>query len=205
MLLVVQLTMVAERDYLIHPYYILITLLLGSITALFLGFTAAYIYTRVQHGIAPVNVPNLFYINTFFLLGTSFVLWKTKKAYEMDDTAGYKNYLSLSLILSLLFLVAQVFAWAQLHKMNIGLTSSPLASYLYIISGIHFIHLVAGIPFLIFFILDAHKRLIEPASVLVYLSDPDKKRKLKVLSIYWHFLDILWIYLVLFFVLNLWI
>ena len=195
--------MVAERNYLVHPYYILITLVLGSITALFLGFTAAYIYARVQNDLLPVRIPRLFYVNTLFLVGTSYVLIRTKKAYEEDKTALYKRLLWVSLVLSLAFLAAQIFAWAQLRAMNIGLTSSPLASYLYVISGVHFIHLVAGIPFLIFFIMDARKRLVEPASVLVYLSDPDKKRKLKVLSIYWHFLDVLWIYLVIFFIVNL--
>lgn len=197
--------MTIERNYLIHPLYILITLVMGSVTALFLGFTAAYIYSRVQNGLPPVQIPVLFYANTVFLLATSWALISTKKAYEEDNTAKYKFLLWMALLLSVVFLFAQILAWIQLRQMNISLTSSPLASYLYVISGIHFIHLVAGIPFLVYFIADARKRLVEPASVLLYLSDPDKKRKLRVLSIYWHFLDILWIYLVLFFLVNFWV
>jgi cytochrome c oxidase subunit 3 len=42
----------------------------------------------------------------------------------------------------------------------------------------------------------------EPVSVLVYFSDPDKKMKLEMLSTYWHFLDGLWVFLVLFFLVN---
>lgn len=194
--------MVKEKDYLIHPLYILITLILGSITALFLGFSFAYIYSRIQNGENPVEIPVLFYLNTLILLATSYTLVQTKKAYESDQTSQYKLLLWVTLILSLIFLIAQVFAWRQLLDMNIGLTSSNLASYLYIISGIHFAHVIGGLPFLIFFIRDAKKRLVEPASVLVYLSDPDKKRKLTLLSIYWHFLDALWIYLIIFFWIN---
>ena len=194
-----------EKNYLVHPYYILITLVLGSITALFLGFSAAYIYSRVQSGMLPVQIPNLFYVNTLFLLATSITLFRTKRAYEMDQTRLYKIYLALTLGLSLLFLFGQILAWREMIALNVHINSTTLASYLYVISAVHFTHLVAGIPFLGYFLLDAQKRLKEPASVLVYLSDPDKKRKLVVLSVYWHFLDALWIYLVLFFMVNLYI
>ena len=191
-----------ERNYVIHPLYILITLVLASISALFVGFTVAYIYSRVQNGLAPVEIPNLFFINTFFLLAASWTLVKTKSAYEEDNTRRYKQLLWITLILTVLFLVAQILAWRQLMEMNIGIGSSTLGSYLYVISGVHFTHVIAGIPFLVFFIIDARKRLVEPASVLLYLSDPDKKRKLSVLSIYWHFLDGLWIFLIVFFLIN---
>lgn len=194
--------MIADREYLIHPLYILITLVLGSITALFLGFTFAYVYTRVQSGEKPVDIPILFYFNTLLLLGASYLWRQIKVAYEQDQTARYKSLLIITFAVSLLFLGGQLLAWKQLMDMNLGLTSSTLASYLYIISGVHLIHVIGGLPFLWFFITDARKRLVEPASVLLYLSDPDKKRKMKVLSIYWHFLDILWIYLMIFFLVN---
>ena len=195
-------SMSTHRSYVIHPLYILITLVLGSVTALFLGFTIAYIYSRVQNGQSPVDIPSLFLINSIFLMGTSFIWHRTKVAYEEDDTGLYKKLLWLTMILTVIFLIAQIIAWRQMLEMNISLRGSNLGAYLYVISGVHFTHVIAGIPFLAFFIHDARVRLIEPASVLVYLSDPDKKRKLKVLSIYWHYLDALWIFLVLFFMIN---
>lgn len=191
-----------DREYLIHPLYILITLVLGSITALFLGFTVAYVYSRVQNGQAPVDIPVLFYANTIILLATSYIWILIKRAYETDQTRRYKLLLWITLSLSVVFLFAQILAWQQMLDMNIGLTTSTLASYLYVISAIHFLHVIGGLPFLVFFIKDARERLVEPASVLVYLSDPDKKRRITVLSIYWHFLDALWIYLILFFFIN---
>ncbi len=191
-----------ERNYLVHPLYILITLILASVTALFLGFSLAYLYSRVQNGQSPISVPWLFYANSLFLLLASYSLRKTKICYEQDETSLYKRQLWITLGLTVVFLISQIIAWQQMYAVNNGLSSSTLTSYLYVISGIHFVHVIAGIPFMGYFIFDARKRLIEPASVLLYLSDPDKKRKLTVLSIYWHFLDGLWIYLVLFFSLN---
>jgi len=191
-----------NRNYLIHPLYIIITLVLAGVTSLFIGFSGAYVYTRVQNGLAPVELPPLFFVNTVFLVGASYVLVRTKDAYLNDETSTYKARLWVTLGLTLIFLIFQIIAWRQMLDMNIAIAGSNLGSYLYVISGIHFLHVIAGIPFLGYFIYDARKRLVEPASVLVYLSDPDKKRRLHVLSIYWHFLDGLWIFLIVFFLIN---
>ena len=100
--------MVDNRNYLIHPLYILITLVLGSVTALFLGFSAAYIYSRVQNGMDPVTIPPLFFFNAAFLIASSFTLVQTKKAYEQDKTRRYKILLWVTLGLSIVFLILQI-------------------------------------------------------------------------------------------------
>ncbi|RMF25339.1 MAG: cytochrome c oxidase subunit III, partial [Bacteroidetes bacterium] len=104
--------------------------------------------------------------------------------------------------LSLAFLVLQFFAWRSLFAQNVFINTDNSASYLYLLSGLHFLHVVGGLPFLIWFWRQARKRLREPVSELVYFSDPDKRLKLRLLTLYWHFLDGLWIYLVLFFWVN---
>lgn len=194
--------MTEERNYVVHPLFIILTLVLASVTALFLGFSIAYLYSRIQGGLSPVSVPSLFYFNTIFLFATSYLLVKTHKAYEEDQTTLYKQLLWCILALTVCFLLFQIVAWRQMLEMNISITHSTLGAYLYVISGVHFAHVIAGIPFLVYFIHDARLRLVEPISVLIYLSDPAKKRKLKALSIYWHYLDFLWIYLVIFFLIN---
>lgn len=194
--------MVPRRNYLIHPQYIIISLVIAGITALFLGFTGAYIYNRVQQGVAPVNIPSLFYFNSILIFASSITLIYAKKRYETDDTPMFKVALWITLMLTITFLVMQIQAWNQLQAANVSLTSSTLASYMYLISGLHFLHLVAGIPFLVYFIYSAHKRMKDPVTVLIYFSDPDKKRELNLLNIYWHFLDGLWLYLILFFLIN---
>jgi len=191
-----------ERNYLIHPLYILITLVLAGITALFLGFSAAYLYSRIQEGADAVQLPSLFYINTFILMASGGTLMLAKKAYREDRTERYQLMLLFSTILTIIFLIAQIVAWNQMHMMNLTLGSDNMTSYIYVISALHFVHVVAGIPFLILFLYSAKVHMKEPVSVLVYFSDPDKKRKLDVLTIYWHYLDALWIYLVLFFLIN---
>lgn len=191
-----------ERKYLVHPQYIIMFLVLAAVTALFLGFTFAYLYNRVEQGIPPVRLPSLFYWNSLILILSSGTLWWAKKSYRDDDTEKYRLALFTTFGLTLLFLIAQIFAWNQLRGADVFINSSTMASYLYLISALHFAHVIAGIPFLAYFIFIAYKKMQSPVSVLLYFSDPDKKRRLDLLNIYWHFLDALWIYLVFFFLIN---
>lgn len=194
--------MTQGRKYFIHPSYIIMTLVLTGITALFFGFSASYLYNRFTSDLQPIYLPSMFYFNTILLLCSSAVLVYAKKQYLADDTHKYKLALVVTMVLTILFLIAQIVAWNQLLSNNIGLTSGNMASYMYVISGLHFAHVIAGIPFLGYFIFIAIRKMKSPVSVLVYFSDPDKKRRLDLLTLYWHFLDGLWIYLVLFFLLN---
>jgi cytochrome c oxidase subunit III len=185
-----------------HPFNIMMTLLLIGVTALFLALSAAYIYSRVQNQIPPIEIPSMFVFNTLILLASSWTLIKAQKAYEDDDTGSYQKNLGITLGLSILFMLAQCVAWWQLLEMNHGITSSNTAGYVWAISILHLLHVLGGIPFLAAFFYVAVKRMKEPVSVLVYFSDPLKRLKLKLLTKYWHYLDILWIYLVVFFYIN---
>lgn len=185
-----------------HPYNVMLALLLFGLTTLFLALSAAFIYSRVQSELPPIRLPNIFIFNTLILLASSYTMVLAKKAYKRDDTAGYKRLLLITVLLSILFLIAQIFGWRELFRQDILITSDNSASYLYVISALHFGHVICGIPFLATFLWRAHKYMKEPVSVLVYFSDPAKLLRLRLLTIYWHFLDGLWIYLVLFFWLN---
>lgn len=192
----------SDSALLFHPYNIMLSLLLLGLMVLFLSLTAAYIYTRVTMGVPPVQAPALFFLNTILLLSSSYTMVRAKRCYQADDTAGYQQNLKYTMGLSLGFMVMQTIAWILLFKSNIGLNTSTTAGYLYLISFVHLAHVIAGMPFLWYFHKTAKKEMIDPVTVLVYFSDPEKRLKLKLLIRYWHFLDYLWIYLVLFFAVN---
>ncbi|MCB0556724.1 MAG: cytochrome c oxidase subunit 3 [Phaeodactylibacter sp.] len=190
------------QSFAFHPYNVMMTLLLFGITVLFLAFTAAFVYTRVQSNLPPIRVPGIFLFNTLVLLGSSTTMVWAKRSYQSDDTRNYQRALGTTILLSLLFMALQFWGWSQLFSQQIFIHSDNSAGYLYLISGLHFAHVIAGLPFLGIFLWTARKRMKEPVSVLVYFSDPEKRLKLRLLTIYWHFLDALWIYLVLFFFVN---
>lgn len=191
-----------EDTFAFHPKNVILTLLLFSLTMLFLAMTAAFVYTRVQSDLPPIKLPLLFLINTGILLGSSYTMILARRAYLADDTAGYTRMLWYTLGLSFFFLGMQCLAWYLLFSQQVYITSDNSAGYLYVISGLHFAHVIGGIPFLGLFLYRARKYMKEPVSVLVYFSDPAKRLNLRLLTMYWHFLDALWIYLVLFFFVN---
>ncbi len=185
-----------------HPYNVLLTLVLFGIAALFLAFTIAFIYTRVQNGLPPLKLPNIFFFNTLILLGSSATMIWARRSYRADKTRNYQYALAATILLSVLFMALQLMGWWQLFANQVYIHTDNSAGYLYVISGLHFAHVIAGLPFLGIFLWTARKRMKEPVSVLVYFSDPEKRLKLRLLTVYWHFLDGLWIYLVVFFYIN---
>jgi cytochrome c oxidase subunit 3 len=185
-----------------HPKRIMLFILLFGLSFLFLALTVSYVYIRVINGVPPVQVPLLFVLNTVVLLASSWAMVQAKKAYLNDETERYQQFLLRTLQLSVVFMVMQMIAWTMLIQNNIYLGSSTTAAFLYVISFVHLVHVVAGIPFLYLFYRAAKKRMVDPVTVLVYFSDPEKQLKLRLLTVYWHFLDFLWVYLVLFFAVN---
>lgn len=192
-----------QENLAFHPYNVMLFLLLFGLTLLFLALTISYTYIRVTMDVPPVQLPWLFLLNTVILLGSSYTMIRAKRCYLNDDTEGYQQNLRNTIGLSVLFMAMQGVAWLWLFQINsIGMGTSTTAGFLYVLSIAHFAHVMAGLPFLIAFYYAARKRMVDPVTVLVYFSDPEKRLKLRLLTIYWHFLDLLWIYLVLFLGVN---
>lgn len=185
-----------------HPYNVLMILVIASLSVLFLSLSGAFIYSRVTSDLPPIKLPGIFVFNTLILLGSSGTMYWAKMSYLKDQTRNYQNALLSTIFLSFVFLFMQYLGWKALFQQDIFINSDNSASYLYLISGLHFAHVIGGLPFLGIFLWSAKKKMKNPVSVLVYFSDPEKKLKLRLLILYWHFLDGLWIYLVLFFWIN---
>jgi cytochrome c oxidase subunit III len=192
------------RSLTTHPYSIMMYLLLAGLVMIFAALSAAYIYTRVTTHQAPIKIPWLFLVNTAVLSASSWALRKAKVFYESDNTEGYQRALWGTFLLTVVFMILQFVAWNMLWAENPELArgTGNMHTYVWMISIIHFFHVVGGLPFFIIFLVVAYKRMKEPVSVLVYFSDPVKQLRLRLLSRYWFFLDYLWIYLIAFFWLN---
>jgi len=186
----------------IHPAKIMITLIIMAVTVLFLAFSASYIFSRIQSNLNPVKVPLLFFINTLFIMGSSYSIEKSIKLYQSEKTEKYKHALVITLLLTLFFLIGQIYAWRMLFLQNTGMIGDNSTSYLYVLSGVHFTHVIGGLPFLISFYIKAIRKLKGPVENLIYYADEAIFMRLKVLRIYWHFVDLLWIYLIIFFAAN---
>ena len=193
----------SEYDQLaFHPYNVMLVLLMAAIGMLFLGIMGAWVYNRFQADLPAVHIPWLFYPNTLLLLGASWAMEQARKAYRHDDAPAFLQKLKWVLLLSALFLVAQAVAWYFLFAQQLDPAANNSMGYLYALSGLHFLHVLAGLPFLGIYLYKSSKRLRAEADQLVFFSDAEQRLRLRLLARYWHFLDALWVILLLVLVVN---
>ncbi len=190
-----------ERPYSIHPSSILMALILMGITVLFGALSFAYLYTRVDKGMFSIRIPWLFVLNTVILASSSVFIQLTRKYFEKKNESLILRFGILTILFTLIFLILQIIAWNQLLTQQIKPGSSGGYGYLYAISILHFLHVIVGIPFLLSILFPLYVANKEGTTSLFFLTD-DQKRKLKHTAWYWHFIDVMWIYLMMFFLLN---
>lgn len=190
-----------ERPYSVHPSSIIMALLLIGITALFGALSFAYLYTRVDKGMFSIRIPWLFVFNTFILASSSVFIQLCRKYFDQKNERLILRYGILTITFTLFFLILQIIAWNQLLTQQLRPGSSGGHGYLYAISILHFLHVLVGIPFLLRVLFPLYVANKEGSSALYFLTD-EMKRKLKHTAWYWHFIDVMWIYLVVFFLVN---
>lgn len=176
----------------IHPYKFTMWIGIASIIMLFAGLTSAYIVKRAQAQWLEIGMPKEFWISTVIILLSSVTIQLAVKAFKENYRKKYRFLITITAILGLLFGVIQYYGFQDLLDRGIqifGEGSNPAASFLGIIIGLHFFHVFGGIVALVVTLLRAFR---------VKVKDYDAN-KIEVVAIYWHFVDILWIYLLIFF------
>ena len=176
----------------IHPHKFTLWVAIGSIIMMFAGLTSAYIVKRSQVNWVMLEIPKIFWISTITILLSSVTVQLAVRAFRERNMILYRRMLSATAILGLAFLVLQVLGFMQYKALDIrliGAGSNASYSFLLAIASLHALHVFGGV---IALMIIARKALsIRKRS---YSSVP-----VEVIATYWHFVDILWIYLILFF------
>jgi cytochrome c oxidase subunit 3 len=176
-----------------HPKKFVLWLFIVSIIMFFAAFTSAYIVRRADGNWLLFDLPSLFYWSTGVILLSSLTMQYAYRAAKKDEIGQVKTGLVLTFFLGLVFLVMQVKAWGQLVDIGVflgGSQSNPAGSFIYIISGAHWLHIVAGLVFVFFTLIHAFRYKVHAKSLL----------RISLCNTFWHFLDLLWVYLFLFLV-----
>ena len=165
---------------------------LGSITMLFAAFTSAYIVRSAGSDWVPLVVPPILWVNTAVILLSSVVMEMARRAFVTWRPVAFRKWLLATAILGGLFLAGQVMAWGQLAEQGIYLQSHPHSSFFYVLTGVHAVHLLAGVLAL-FYVLALATR---------YRLTPGESSSPGICATYWHFVSAVWLYLmvVLFYV-----
>lgn len=195
----------AERRK-IHPHKFALWIAMGSIAMMFAGLTSGYVVRKAQDNWRYFNLPTVFWISTAVIILSSVTVFLATRAFKNRAIPRYRALMLASILLGIAFCVLQYMGFYQLYhvaqpvKINgqvlqastVRLNGNPSESFLFIIAGLHIAHIVGGIfALLINFFRSFRTR------VKVYNSTG-----LEIAGGYWHFVDILWIYLFIFFLVN---
>jgi len=145
------------------------------------------------------SMPGIFWLSTVLILISSYTIHKANWAVQKEEFIQYKNYLGFTLLLGIAFITLQVLGWNHLSKIGVILGSTPSAAFVYVISGLHIAHILGGLVFLAIMFIQARKNKTY-VDAFVYSVNPPNQMRLKLVTKYWHFVDVLWMYLFLFFI-----
>jgi cytochrome c oxidase subunit 3 len=176
----------------IHPHKFTLWVGIGSIIMMFAGLTSAFIVKRSQPNWAMLEIPMLFWVSTAVIITSSVTVQLALKAFKERSMDRYRRMLTWTAVLGMVFLILQIIGFLQYRSMDIrliGAGSNASFSFVLAIAGLHGLHVLGGVVAL---------------AVIAFRANSARRRNyssvpVEVVATYWHFVDILWIYLILFF------
>ncbi|HEY4656549.1 MAG TPA: cytochrome c oxidase subunit 3 [Cyclobacteriaceae bacterium] len=186
----------ARKPLSMHPKKFALWLFIGSVVMVFAALTSAYIVRQAEGNWMVFDLPPLFWVNTGVILVSSVTVHWAYHSAKKDNLEMIKLALSITTILGIAFLVGQYLAWGQMVDSNVYFVndraSAVSGSFVYVISGLHGLHIVSGIIFLFIVLVATYRYRIHSKNLA----------QLEMCITYWHFLGGLWLYLFLFLLLN---
>lgn len=178
----------------IHPKLFALIAACASITMMFMAWSSAYIVRQAAGNWLEFALPNVFYYSTVVIFISSLTLHGSFISFKKGNPTAYRGLMLLTLVLGIAFVVLQYEGWQALKAMGIELAGNPSGSFVYVISMAHAAHVLGGIAALIVALLHAF--------MLKYKVTEGRLVRFKLTLTYWHFVDVLWIYLLFFFILQ---
>jgi cytochrome c oxidase subunit 3 len=172
----------------IHPHKFTLWVAIGSIIMMFAGLTSAYIVKSSQANWVEVTLPKAFWFSTAVILLSSVTMQLAVRAFKARAFARYRTLLVVTLVLGLAFVAIQYAGFYWLWNNGVRLTGSGAGQFLYPIAGLHAVHVIGGVIAL----------LIIFARAFIGRTKSYNAVPVEVMATYWHFVDILWIYLLVF-------
>jgi cytochrome c oxidase subunit 3 len=163
---------------------------LASILMMFTALTSAYI---VRSGSAsdwqPLKMPRILLLSCVLILISSGTLETARRKLKDAAVNLHRRWLLVTVVLGLGFLASQLIAWQQLVRQGVYVSSNPHSSFFYLLTATHGVHLLGGLVALVY---------------LSFRTRPTGENELAMVkrqgaadavTIYWHFMDVLWLYL----------
>jgi cytochrome c oxidase subunit 3 len=164
--------------------------LLAASLMVFAAFTSAFVVRRgLSDDWTSMPKPPILWANTVVLLASSIVLDFARRALKNRDRSKFNLWWSVATGLGILFLIGQAWAWRVLRDAGVFIATNPASSFFYVLTASHAFHLLGGVAALVYVDVQALRLQLGPA----------KRTAIDVSAIFWHFLDGLWVYLMVLF------
>lgn len=156
-----------------------------TIIMLFASQTSAYLVRRAEGNWVEFAIPQIFWYSTVVLIMSSISMHWAYLAAKKDNFNTLKIAISITFVLGLAFLEMQFEGWKDLVAQNIYFVGNPSGSFFYVFTLLHGGHLITGLIVLCVTFIAAMRLKVHAKNL----------RRIEICTTYWHFLDILWIYL----------
>jgi len=183
----------------LHPQKFGLWIGIASMIMMFVGFTSAYLVRKDAGNWVEFQIPVEFYISAIAIALSSLTIWMAVRAYKKQKIGIYRLGLGLTLLLGLAFCYTQFMGWNALTSIGIYLDGNPSGSFVRVLSYVHFAHVGLGLLLLTAMLIKAVFLLSNSANFLIDINHPNKGIQIELMATYWHFVGLLWLYLLLFF------
>ena len=167
---------------------------IASLFMTFAGFTSAFIVSKSREDwILNFDLPTAFSFSLFIIITSSLSLILARRELLKNNFRSTTIYLIITFVLGVIFIISQFIGFNEIIENGYhftGPTSTITTSFIFLIAFVHLVHVAAGLLVLLFVIYRNIKRKYSINNILGF----------ELASIFWHFVDILWIYLFLFLV-----
>ncbi len=157
---------------------------------MFAAFTSAYLVRQAAGNWQEYTVPDIFYVSTGILLLSSVTMHLAFKGFVNGAKKRYQMMILVTAMLGAVFVVLQYYGWNALYNVGVPLDGNPSGSFFYVISGVHAVHILGGLAALAVAAFHAY--------TLPYKVTEKRKLRFSLVAQYWHFVDVLWLYLFVF-------
>lgn len=182
----------AEQPIAMHPKKFALWLFIVSVVMIFASLTSAYIVRQAEGNWLEFELPQIFWYGSAVIILSSITLHWAYLSAKKDDLNNLKIGMITTSILGVVFLVMQWYSWVNLVDKDVYFVGNPSGSFLYVFTGLHALHLISGVIFLLFVLF----------SSLKYQVHSREMNAMEMCVTYWHFLAGLWLYLFMFLLLN---
>jgi cytochrome c oxidase subunit 3 len=190
------------QPFKVHPQKFALWVGISVLCMAFAGLTSAYLVRKAAPNWQEFIMPTQFILSAVLMMLSSITIQGAVWAFKRDKIALYNATLFISLALGVSFLVSQYLGWMALEQRGVYLNGNPSGSFVYVISYLHVAHVIGGILPMMIALVRSLWLFGDPAKLAAFKTDNNKRVGIELLATYWHFVDILWIYLLLFFMFS---